>query len=194
MLRRTDGTRRSVAVLSAVTAAALVFSLSACGGSGSKNKDGLGTAVAFSTSDRKPFPMLSGTTLDGSKLDMASFKGKVMVVNIWGSWCDPCQAEAPFLEHANEAFQDKGVQFVGIDTRDNTGQAQAFVKAKQISYPNLVDDGNETLLTKLAGITSLGSVPSTLIIDKNGDLAWRALRPVDFTDLSAALTTVLSGK
>jgi peroxiredoxin len=83
---------------------------------------------------------------------------------------------------------------VGIDTRDNTGQAQAFVKAKQISYPNLVDDGNETLLTKLAGITSLGSVPSTLIIDKNGDLAWRALRPVDFNDLSAALTTVLSGK
>ena len=59
-------------MLSAVTAAALAFGLSACGGSGPKNKDGLGTAVAFSTSDRKPFPMLSGTTLDGSKLDMAS--------------------------------------------------------------------------------------------------------------------------
>ena len=181
-------------MLSVLTAAALAFGLAACGGSGSKNKDGLGTAVAFSLSDRKQFPMLSGTTLDRSQLDMASFKGKVIVVNIWGSWCDPCQAEAPYLERANEAYRDKGVQFVGIDTRDNTGQAQAFVKAKQISYPNLVDDGNETLLTKLAGITSLGSVPSTLIIDKNGDLAWRALRPVDFTDLSAALTTVLSGK
>jgi thiol-disulfide isomerase/thioredoxin len=178
----------------AMTAAALTFGLAACGGSGPKNKDGLGTAAAFSVKDRKPFPMLSGSTLDGSKLDMSSYKGKVMVVNIWGSWCDPCQAEAPYLEHANEAYQAKGVQFVGIDTRDNTAQAQAFVKAKQISYPNLVDDGNETLLTKLAGITSLGSVPSTLIIDKNGDLAWRALRPVDYNDLSAALDTVLSGQ
>jgi len=177
-----------------MTAAALTFGLTACGGSGSKNKDGLGTAAAFSVNDRKQFPMLSGTTLDGSKLDLASFKGKVIVVNIWGSWCDPCQAEAPYLEHANEAYRDKGVQFVGIDTRDNNGQAQAFVKAKQISYPNLVDDGNETLLGQLAGITSLASVPSTLIIDKNGGLAWRALRPVDFNDVSAALDTVLSGK
>ncbi len=181
-------------MLSVITAAALAFGLTACGGSGSKNKDGLGTAAAFSVNDRKQFPMLSGTTLDGAKLDLASLKGKVIVVNIWGSWCDPCQAEAPYLEHANEAYRDKGVQFVGIDTRDNNGQAQAFVKAKQISYPNLVDDGNETLLGQLAGITSLASVPSTLIIDKNGGLAWRALRPVDFNDVSAALDTVLSGK
>ncbi|MBS2531492.1 TlpA family protein disulfide reductase [Catenulispora sp. NF23] len=193
MLRRTDRTRRSAAV-AVVTAAALAFGLAGCGGSSSKNKDGLGTAAAFSVSDRKPFPMLSGTTLDGSQLDMNSFKGKVIVVNIWGSWCDPCQAEAPYLEHASEAYKDKGVQFVGIDTRDNTGQAQAFVRAKLISYPNLVDGDSESLLTKLAGITSLSSVPSTLIIDQKGDLAWRALRPVTFTDLSAALDTVLSGK
>lgn len=177
----------------AATAAVLAFGLAACG-SGSKNKEGLGTAVAFSVDERKPFPMLSGTTLDGQKLDLASFKGKVLVVNIWGSWCDPCQAEAPYLEQANEAYRDKGVQFVGVDTRDNTGQAQAFVKDKKISYPNLVDDGNETLLTKLAGITSLGSVPSTLIIDGKGDLAWRALLPVDYKQVSAALDTVLAGK
>jgi thiol-disulfide isomerase/thioredoxin len=196
MLRRTDGEprkRRSVALVAAATAAALAFGLAACG-SDAKNKDGLGTAAAFSLKDRKQFPMLSGTTLDGTRLDMASFRGKVIVVNIWGSWCDPCQQEAPFVEQAAEAYRDKGVQFVGIDTRDNTGQAQAFVKDKKISYPNLVDDGNETLLSKLAGITSLASVPSTLIVDRNGELAWRALRPVTFTDLSGALDTVLSGK
>lgn len=180
-------------MIAAATAATLAFGLAACG-SGSKNKDGLGKAVAFSVNDRKQFPMLAGTTLDGTKLDMASYKGKIIVVNIWGSWCDPCQAEAPYLEHANEAYRDKGVQFVGIDTRDNTGQAQAFVKDKQISYPNLVDDGNETLLTKLAGITALGSVPSTLIVDRSGRLAWRALSPVNFSDLSTALNTVLSDK
>ena len=193
MLRRTERTRRSVALGAVATAATLAFGLAGCG-SGSKNKDGLGTAVAFSVKDRKQFPMLSGTTLDGTPLDMNSFKGKVIVVNIWGAWCDPCQREAPYLEHANEAYLDKGVRFVGIDTRDDTGQAKAFVKDKQISYPNLVDGDSETLLTKLAGITSLGSVPSTLIIDRDGGLAWRALRPVTFDDLSAALDTVLAGK
>jgi thiol-disulfide isomerase/thioredoxin len=176
------------------TAAALAFGLAACGGSSSKNKDGLGTAVAFAANDRKPFPMLSGKTLDGSMLDLNSFKGQVVVVNIWGSWCDPCQAEAPYLERTYETFKSQGVQFVGIDTRDNKGQARAFVKDKQISYPNLVDGDDETLLTKLAGITSLGSVPSTLIIDRNGGVAWRALKPVDYTELSAALGPVVAGK
>ncbi|WP_370370762.1 TlpA family protein disulfide reductase [Catenulispora sp. GP43] len=181
--------RPAVAIASA---AALAFSLTACGGSGPKNKEGLGTADAIAVGHRKPVPVLSGTTLDGAKLDLASFKGKVVVLNIWGSWCDSCEAEAPYLEQAYQAFKDKGVQFVGVDTRDNAGQAKAFVKAKQISYPNLFDDDSETLLTKLAGFTSLGFLPSTLIIDKNGDLAWRALRPVDYNDLSAALGPVIA--
>lgn len=194
MLRWTNRTRRSVAV---ATAAALAFGLAACGGSSGakgKNTDGAGTAVAFATDQRKTFPMLSGPTLDGPALDMNTFKGKVIVVNLWGAWCGPCQAEAPYLEHAYEAFKAKGVQFVGIDTRDNVPQAKAFVKDKQISYPNLVDGDDEALLTKLAGITSLGSVPSTLIIDRRGGVAWRALRPVDYTTLAAALDPIISEK
>jgi thiol-disulfide isomerase/thioredoxin len=174
-----------------VLAAALAFGLTACGASGPKNKQGLGDIGAIAPGHRKPFPALAGTTLDGAKLDLASFKGRVMVVNVWGSWCGSCEAEAPYLEHAYETFKDKGVQFVGIDTRDNTGQAQAFVKEKQISYPNLVDDGNEKLLSKLAGITSLGT-PSTVIVDRNGDLVWRALRPVNYNDLSTALGPIIA--
>lgn len=178
-----------------VTAAALAFGLAACGGSsGAKNKDGAGTAVAFAVDQRKPFPMLSGKTLDGTKLDMNSLKGDVIVVNLWGSWCNPCQAEAPYLEHAYEAFKDKGVQFVGIDTRDNPPQAKAFVKDKQISYPNLVDGDDESLLTKLVGITSLNSVPSTIIVDHKGGVAWRALRPVDYDTLAKALQPIVDEK
>lgn len=176
------------------TAAALIFGLAACGGSGPKNKDGSGTAVAFPVGKRKPFPMLSGTTLDGAKLDLSSFKGKVLVVNLWGSWCGPCQSEAPYLEHANEAFKDKGVQFVGINTRDNPPQARAFVKDKQVSYPNLLDGDDETLLSKLVGITSLQNVPSTIVVDQDGKIAWRALRAVSYDDVAGALGTVLAGK
>ncbi|WP_049871705.1 TlpA family protein disulfide reductase [Catenulispora acidiphila] len=175
------------------TATVLAVGLAACGGAGPKNAAGLGTAGAIAADHRKPFPVLSGTTLDGAQLDLSSYKGQIVVMNIWASWCDSCEAEAPYLEHAYETYKDKGVRFVGIDAGDdNTGQARAFVKAKQIGYPNLVDGVDEKLLTKLAGITSLGSVPSTLIIDKNGDLAWRSLRPVDYNALSAALGPVIA--
>jgi peroxiredoxin len=179
-----QGRRRAVAV---AAAAALMLGASGCGGSAPANKDGLGSAGPIAAGHRKPFPVLAGTTLDGAKLDLASYKGKVVVMNIWAAWCDSCQAEAPALERASEAFKDKGVQFVGVDTRDNTGQAQAFVKDHGIGYPNLADDDKETLLARLAGITSLGAVPSTLIIDRHGDLVWRALRAVTYSDLTAAL-------
>lgn len=179
-----------------MAAAALALGLTAaCGGSsGSKNKDGAGTAVAFPIEKRKPFPMLSGSTLDGTKLDLNTFKGKVLVVNIWGAWCAPCEREAPYLEHAYEAYKDKGVQFVGIDTRDNKPQARAFAEDKQISYPNLFDGDDESLLSQLVGITSLQNVPSTIIVDRDGKVAWRALRGVDYDELAAALDTVVAPK
>ncbi|MEZ0113593.1 thiol-disulfide isomerase/thioredoxin [Catenulispora sp. EB89] len=192
MLRPNLGTRRTRRSLAVIAAIALTFGLAACGSSGSKNTDGLGTTGAFAPKDRKPLPVLSGTTLDGAKLDLSAYKGKVVVMNIWASWCDSCQAEAPYLERTYEAFKSQGVQFVGIDARDNDGQGQAFVKQQQITYPNLVDGDDSALLSKLAGIVSLGSVPSTLIIDRNGALAWRALMPVTYSELSAALAPVVA--
>jgi thiol-disulfide isomerase/thioredoxin len=182
-------------VATAAVVFGLAFGLTACGGSsGPKNKDGDGTAVAFPIDKRKTFPDLTGRTLAGPTLSTSSFKGEVMVVNLWGSWCGPCQAEAPYLERAAETYKDKGVQFVGLNVRDNVPQAKAFVADKQISYPNLVDGDDDTLLPKLVGITSLSNVPSTIIVDRNGRIAWRALRGVDYTELAAALDTVLSQK
>ncbi|GAA2013703.1 hypothetical protein GCM10009839_05660 [Catenulispora yoronensis] len=175
-------------------AAALAFGPAACGGSGPKNKDGDGTAVAFSVGQRKAFPMLSGKTLDGPQLDMNTFKGKVIVVNIWGAWCPPCQREAPYLEHVYEAYKDKGVQVVGIDTRDNVPQARAFAADKQLSYPNLVDGDDGALLSQLVGITSLQNVPSTIVIDRQGKIAWRALREITYTEVAAELDALAAEK
>ncbi|WP_194922758.1 TlpA family protein disulfide reductase [Catenulispora pinisilvae] len=188
MPRRMNSLRRYTAVASV---AALAFTLAACG-SGKKNADNLGSVSTISVKDRKPFPELSGTTLDGTKLDLSAYKGKVVVMNLWASWCDACQAESRYLESTYEAYKDKGVQFVGIDARDDSGQGQAFVKDQQITYPSLVDGDDGSLLAKLVGITSLAALPSTLIIDKNGDLAWRALRGIDSAELSAALGPVVA--
>jgi thiol-disulfide isomerase/thioredoxin len=182
---------RAIAVAAAVVAAAL--GLSACGGSGgAKNKDGLGTVTAFAPGARKAFPVLSGNTLDGATLDLGSLKGTVLVLNTWGSWCLHCREESPYLERVYEQYKAKGVEFVGIDTRDNLPQAKAFVVDNKLTYPSLVDGDSETLLTKLVGIVPLQAVPTTVIVDRDGKLAWRSTLPVDAKQLMAALDPILA--
>ena len=146
----------------------------------------------FKAGQRAAFPELSGATIDGGTLDTASFKGHVTVVNIWGSWCDPCQAEMPYLEHAYEANKAAGVEFVGINTRDDKAQAAAFATQKQVTYPSLFDDQNETLLGKLAGIVPLQAVPATIIVDRHGDVAWRKTGAVDYDTLAAGLAPIVA--
>jgi thiol-disulfide isomerase/thioredoxin len=183
---------RRAAALAAVTAGAVALTLSACGGS--KNPDGLGGVQTFKAGQRKAFPELSGKTIDGATLDMASLKGHVTVVNIWGSWCDPCKAEMPYLEHAYEANKAAGVDFVGINTRDDMSQAAAFATQEQVTYPSLFDDQDETLLGKLAGIVPLQAVPATIIIDRDGDVAWRKTGKVDYDTLAAGLAPIVAEK
>lgn len=181
---------RRATALATVAAAAVALTLSACGGS--KNPDGLGGVKTYKAGQRAAFPDLAGATIDGGTLDTASFKGHVTVVNIWGSWCGPCQAEMPYLEHAYEADKAAGVEFVGINTRDDKAQAAAFAAQKQVTYPSLFDDQNETLLGKLAGIVPLQAVPATIIIDKHGDVAWRKTGAVDYDTLAAGLAPIVA--
>ena len=82
----------------------------------------------------------------------------------------------------------------GWRSANTESMKKAFAKDKQISYPNLVDGDDESLLTKLVGITSLNSVPSTIIVDRKGGVAWRALRPVDYDTLAKALQPVVDEK
>jgi thiol-disulfide isomerase/thioredoxin len=155
-----------------------------------RDSGGAGGIETFKPADRKVLPALSGTTLSGTALDTTSLKGRVTVLNIWGSWCEPCKRETPDLEHAYEADKAAGVAFVGIDTHDDAGKARAFVADQHITYPNLIDGNDAALVTRLAGIVPLQAVPATLIIDKNGSIAWRALRGVDYPTLSAALAQI----
>jgi thiol-disulfide isomerase/thioredoxin len=154
---------------------------------------GDGTITVLAAADR-PRPVdLSGTTLDGEPLDVAAYRGTVVVVNVWGSWCSPCRAEAPDLQAAYQQLRGRGVAFVGIDTRDDDrAQAKAFQRQFGVTYPSIVDDGGAVLLA-LRGAASPKAVPTTLVLDTAGRVAARVSGRVGRATLVGLVEDVRSG-
>ena len=139
--------------------------------------------------DRTELPAVSGTSLEGEPLSTADFRGQVVVVNVWGSWCAPCRAEAPALAGASAATEGRA-QFVGITTRDSDpAQARAFVRAFGIGYPSIFDPDGKALLV-FAGTLPPSAIPSTLIIDEQGRLAARVLGEISELTLVAMIDEV----
>ncbi|MCH5676675.1 TlpA family protein disulfide reductase [Streptomyces gilvus] len=194
--------RRSRAVLLTAVAAASALTLSACssggtsGGGGDTNfvmgKDGISTAKK---GERAAAPDLSGKTVNGQQLDVASYKGKVVVLNVWGSWCAPCRAEAPGLEKVYESLKAKGVQFVGINTRDTSVQnAVAFEKQMGVTFPSLYDPTGKLMLRFKKGTLNPQAVPSTLVLDREGRIAARSLAALSEDKLRGMIDPVLAEK
>ena len=172
--------------LPVIIAGIALLALTACGSkepaAGSGFVAGDGSLVVIDESQREPAPDITGTTLDGKPFSLAALRGKIVILNIWASWCAPCRAEAPVLEKTWLAEQGDGVQFIGLDTRDSDTSALAFIKRFGITYPNVIDrDG--ALQLQFSGTLPPEAIPSTLVIDANGKVTARALGKVSESTL-----------
>ncbi len=136
---------------------------------------------------------LSGATVDGQRWSLADVGPKVVVVNVWGSWCGPCVEEAPHLQKVWSDLSAAGqpVQFVGIDFKEGPEAGAAFLRANAITYPSLSNDaeGGRPMLA-LGG--KAPTVPSTLVLDRQARLAARVLGPVGAGTLRALIDDVLA--
>jgi thiol-disulfide isomerase/thioredoxin len=139
---------------------------------------GDGTATFLQVEERNSAPELKALDFNDKAIDLNDYKNRVVVLNIWGSWCGPCRKEASELQALYLKNKNSGVEFIGINIRDSKISAEKFITNFGITYPNIFDrDG-----VKLLGFKSTlpaNAIPSTLLVDKNGKVAARQLGPID---------------
>jgi thiol-disulfide isomerase/thioredoxin len=176
---------RARAALLAVAAVVAVL-LTGCGRDVPASLQVGTTTVA--PADREALPPVSGTTLDGAPLDVASLRGKVVVLNSWASWCAPCKDEVPDLVALAKAADPATTSVVGLNVDDERAAAVAFVRDFGMPYPSIVD-GTGSILATLPGVPPK-SLPSTLVIDKQGRIAARVIGPVNPQELGDIVASV----
>lgn len=132
--------------------------------------------------DRGAVGDLAGESLlePGTTLSLAEFRGQVVVLNVWGSWCGPCRAEADDLQRVADTG-GAGVAVLGIDVRDSRSAAVDFVRNYELSYPSIYDPPGRSLFA-LGGVPR-SVVPLTVVLDRQHRVAAVFLRPVLASDL-----------
>jgi thiol-disulfide isomerase/thioredoxin len=139
---------------------------------------GDGTATFLKVEERNSAPELIALDFNGNTIDLKNYKNKVVVLNVWGSWCGPCRKEARELQELYLKNKDSGVEFIGINIRDSRVSAEKFLANFGITYPNIYDrDG-----VKLLGFKDTlpaNAIPSTVLVDKDGKVAARQLGPIE---------------
>jgi thiol-disulfide isomerase/thioredoxin len=172
--------------LRAALAVGVLLLLAACGGNSAPGQGRAGSAGSTNTIQRialakRATPLtVSGTTLSGAALSTASWRGQVVVLNYWGSWCGPCVEETPDLKAAWARLQGKGVQFLGLDSQEGPQTGQAFMTANGLTYPSLRWDGGRFLI-QLKG--QAPAAPTTIVLDQHGRLAARVLSKISTSTL-----------
>jgi len=128
------------------------------------------------------------TAPDGSPRDLSQFKGKVLVVNFWASWCAPCVREMPALSGLARQYAGRGVEFVGIGV-DSQKNVEAFLRKVPVHYPIFVSGFGGADIARRFG-NAAGGLPFTVVIDANGAVRSTKLGEITSAELRRALDAI----
>jgi thiol-disulfide isomerase/thioredoxin len=185
----------------AAAAAASCLALTACGSgaTGQATMASNGQGIVLADPGTTVFgrngpaePRVASKTLGGAPLSLSQFRGHVVVMNFWGSWCTSCRAEAPTLAALAGRFGPAGVRFVGVDVQDNPASAQAYDRNFHITYPSLNDPGDLIALA-FRNTVPPAAIPTTLVISGDGRISARVIGEVSYSGLRGLISKAMAG-
>lgn len=172
-----------------VVVALVVAGCSSLGSGGSSSTPDARRGIAVvEPKDRITGPEIVGEDLEGNAVDVSRWRGKVVVVNVWGSWCPPCRVETPELNKVARENTDD-VEFLGIAVRESATASLAFARKFDVPYPS-ISDPSSTLLTRFAEPLPAVAIPTTYVLDHQGQVAVRVLDRITYATLSALIEDV----
>lgn len=136
---------------------------------------GTTTEPATKTEVGTPMPEYAAVYLDGSKFDMAAKRDKIILLNVWATWCGPCRFEIPELQKLHENYAPKGLEVVGVSV-DESGveSVRSFVaEQKKMTYPIVLDAEG-----KIANLLETMVLPTTVLVDRQGRIVWKQYGPI----------------
>ena len=131
-------------------------------------------------------PEFTMALIDGGELSLADLRGKLVMLDFWASWCPPCRDEAPVLAQVYGEYRDKGVEFIGVNLWDESGDAELFVQQEGHQYPNGVDEGG-----KIAISFGVRGIPEKFFVNRSGLIVRKFSGPMDAEKLRGILDTML---
>ena len=121
-----------------------------------------------------PFPDFSETDVNGKPISVAQYKGKIVLVDFWATWCGPCVGELPNVLKTYEKYHSKGFEIVGVSLDSDKSKLTSFIQAKNMTWQQFFDGGGWK--NKIAQKYTVHSIPATYLIDKDGKLLAKNLR------------------
>ncbi len=143
--------------------------------------------------DEDPFyaPDFTLNQIDGTTLTLSDLQGQWVILNFWATWCTPCVAEMPALQHIADVYAERDLVVLGVNVREDDELVKTFLAENEITYPIVMTPRGEVedqvLLDYMAS-----ALPQTFIIDPNGEILWRAFSELDLEEFTMLLDELMS--
>ena len=155
---------------------------------------GDGTVTEFAPGSRPKAASWSGLTESGESISSDQLEGVITVMNFWYAGCAPCRIEMPELIELQDEFLSDGVQFIGVNVRDSAETSLAFARKINMNFPSVMDAKTGSVVLGFTGVVTPQAVPTTLVIDSEGNVSARVLGRIDKGILKALIVTTIKEK